>query len=72
VEDDLENGPFLGLEEPPRTGAEDKSVPCCDGEGADEEVFVSRQVGWEVERGREKGRDVWGAHGGWLARWLTD
>jgi hypothetical protein len=41
VEDDLENGPFLGLEEPPGTGAKDECVPCGDGKGTDEEVFVS-------------------------------
>jgi len=44
VEDDLEDGPFLGLEEPPGTGAEDECVPCGDGEGANEKVFVSGQV----------------------------
>jgi len=45
VENDLEDGPFLGLEKPPGAGAEDESVPCSYGECADEEVFVSRQVG---------------------------
>ena len=87
MEDDLKDGPFLGLEEPPGTGTEDKSVPCGDGEGTDEEVLVSGQVGGEVERGREEGRDVGGVHDrrvlgwgwGWgllgfwvLASWLAE
>ena len=41
MEDDLENGPFLGLEQPPRTGAEDECVPCGDGKGTNEEILVS-------------------------------
>jgi hypothetical protein len=75
VEDNLEDGPFLGLEEPPGTGTEDECVPCGDGQGANEEVFVSGQVDGEVERGREESGDVWGAHGrrvaGWMGGWVA-
>jgi hypothetical protein len=72
VEYDLENGPFLGLEEPPRTGAEDECVPCGNGKGTDEEVFVGGQMGREVEGGREESGDIWGTHGWLLTSWLVD
>jgi hypothetical protein len=65
MEDDLKDGPFLGLEEPPGAGAEDEGVPCGYCERADEKVFVGGQVGGQVERGREERRNVRGAHAGW-------
>ena len=45
MENDLEDGPFLGLEEPPGAGAEDECIPCSYGECADEEVLVGGEVG---------------------------
>ena len=44
MENDLEDGPFLGLEEPPGAGAEDECIPCSYGKCTDEEVLVRGQV----------------------------
>lgn len=57
VEDDLKGGPARRPEETPGAGREDEGVPCCDGEGADEEVLVSTEMGREIERrGKVEGR----------------
>ena len=42
----LEEGPFLGPEEPVRARRENEGVPGCDGKRTDEEVLVCGQVGW--------------------------
>jgi hypothetical protein len=50
IKQDLKERPFRSFEEPPGAWGENESVPCCDGEGADKEVLVSREMGGEVER----------------------
>ena len=42
VEGNLQNGPFLGPEEPVRPRGKDEGVPSGDGEGTYEEVLVGR------------------------------
>jgi len=42
VEEDLEDGPFLGLEEPPSARRKNEGVPSCNCKGADKEVFMGR------------------------------
>ncbi|KAF5315265.1 hypothetical protein D9619_007199 [Psilocybe cf. subviscida] len=65
VEEDLEFGPPRHLPETEGAGGDDESVPCCDGEGADEEVLVRRQVWGEVELvGELQGGTTGGIHGG--------
>lgn len=49
IEEDLEGWPALCLPETIRPREEDKGIPCCDGEGADQKVFVGAQMGGEVE-----------------------
>ena len=50
MEQNLENRPAGGLEEFPCAGREDQCVPCCDGQRADEEILVSTEMWWKVER----------------------
>jgi len=58
VINELQHGPSLHAEEPPGTWREHEGVPGGDGERTYEKVLVRRQVGREVERGRQKVRDV--------------
>lgn len=60
VEEDLQWGPFLGAEETPSAGRKNEGVPSRDGEGADEEVLLSGEMGREVEVGGEDVGEVWG------------
>jgi hypothetical protein len=66
IKQDLENRPTLSLPKPPRARKENKGVPCCNSEGADEKVLVSGEMRGEVERGGELrcGHDKEGTVGG--------
>ena len=52
--DDFEHGPFLGAQELPGPRGKNEGVPGGDGQRADEEVLVGRQVWGKLERVRKK------------------
>lgn len=63
VVDELEERPALLLHEAPCAGREDEDIPGSDGEGADKEVLLGREVRGEVEGGRERDRGAVAAAG---------
>ena len=54
VVDDFERGPFLCAEELPGSRGKNESVPSGDGQRADEEVLVSREMRGKLERVRKE------------------
>jgi hypothetical protein len=44
LKDDFKDWPLLRLHQTPTTRGEDESVPCCDGQSANEEVLVSTEM----------------------------
>jgi len=64
MEENLEDRPALGFEEPPSSRGEYKGVPCRDSEGADEEILVRAEMGREIQRvGKLKGVGRVSRHG---------
>lgn len=51
LKDNLENGPFLGLHEPPAARGQHQGVPGSDGECAYEKVLVCAEMRREIEVG---------------------